>query len=345
MRAVVIEELDRGDAAALDDPAAAQGRVADVQIKIRVEHVEEAAGGHGFLDLAAVDLRQAFIAQEHHDGNLVLRRVFQQGAQRCWRHALDHAGWRQAQRLFARQMEFAHDLRKLVYVRHVFPGQLEFLDVDLAIGLFRRFRRHGQHVQFRALLGHAEVCHQLVVDGHARLVAQVDFVHGRAVGIKKLQAARGLAVAARLLHGKCIFPVFKVETQVDLAAQVAAGDIALARFRFRVLLGIGLLGLVARLLELAGDARRFDDAVFIARDRLHQAQVQRGAHDFARLIAIGLQARDALADVGCQQLRFRRTQRARRVADLQLGLLGAQGGPAFRQGGWGRGCVCNQQAA
>ncbi len=139
--------------------------------------------------------------------------------------------------------------------------------------------------------------------------------------------------------------MFKVETQVDLAAQVAARDIALARFRFRVLLGIGLLRLVARLLELAGDARRFDDAVFIARDGLHEAQVQRGAHDFARLVAVGLQARDALADVGCQQLRFRYAQRARRVADLQLRLLRAQGGPAFRQGGWGRGCVCNQQAA
>ena len=315
-----------------------------MQVEVRVQHVEETASGHGFLDLAAVDLRQAVIAQEDHDGDLVLGRVFQQGTQRLRRHALDHAGRRQAQRLFARQMEFAHDLRKLVYVRHVFPGQLEFLDVDLAVGLFRRLWRHGQHVQLGALLGQAESCHQFIVDGHARLVAQVDFVHGRAVGVKKLQAARRLAVAARLLHSKCIFPVFKVETQVDLAAQVAAGDIALARLRFRVL-GIGLLGLVARLLELAGDARRFDDAVFIARDRLHQAQVQRGAHDFTRLVTIGLQSRDALADVGCQQLRFRRTQRARRVADLQLRLLGAQGGPAFRQGGWGRACVCNQQAA
>ena len=242
-------------------------------------------------------------------------------------------------------MEFAHDLRKLVYVRHVFPGQLEFLDVDLGIGLFRRLWRHGQHVQLGALLGQTESCHQFIVDGHARIAAHINLVHGCAVGIKKLQAARGFAVAARLLHSKCIFPVFKVETQVDLAAQVAASDIALARFRFRVLLGIGLLGLVARLLELAGDARRFDDAVFIARNRLHQAQVQRSAHDFARPVAIGLQSRDALADVGGQQLRFGDTQRARRVADLQLRLLGAQGGPAFRQGGWGRRCVCNQQAA
>ena len=75
------------------------------------------------------------------------------------------------------------------------------------------------------------------------------------------------------------------------------------------------------------------------------AQVQRGAHDFARLVAVRLQSRHALADVGCQQLRFGHTQRARRVADLQLRLFRAQGGPAFRQSGWGRVCVCDQQAA
>ena len=87
----------------------------------------------------------------------------------------------------------------------------------------------------------AECGHQLVEHGHARFAAHIQFMDGIALGIEKLQAARQLAVAAGLGHGKRIFPVFKVKAQVDRAAQVAAGDIALARFFLGILFRIGLL--------------------------------------------------------------------------------------------------------
>ncbi|MNI98580.1 hypothetical protein D3C73_1574520 [compost metagenome] len=54
-------------------------RLAQVQVKVRIQHIEPAVFGFSVLDQAAVDLDHTRIAYKHHDRLLFLRGGFQQG--------------------------------------------------------------------------------------------------------------------------------------------------------------------------------------------------------------------------------------------------------------------------
>jgi len=69
-----------------------------MQIEVRVEHNELALSRHRLVYLTAIGLDEGDIAEERHDGGLILCSIFQRLVHRLRRYLLDHASWRRAYR-------------------------------------------------------------------------------------------------------------------------------------------------------------------------------------------------------------------------------------------------------
>jgi hypothetical protein len=195
--AVRIIKFRAGDAPVarrlLDGPCLGNGRLAQMQIEIRVQHIDPfalLAEGHDALHQPGVNLDHAGVAHEHHDRQTSRRGCAQQGFGAKRRQGPSKLRVRQPECLRAFHAVFPEQAEKLVRVLQRRPARAQPFGVHLGVRLTGQQRPNGGfYLQRGVLVCGAKVRRDGLKRRRVALRQEINFVHCRAVAVEKLETA------------------------------------------------------------------------------------------------------------------------------------------------------------